>query len=54
VEVRIEDNQPGGRSALLDHADGPVPLAPYVPFTAWHRHVEAGLLDDLGIAPSRR
>jgi hypothetical protein len=54
VEVRIEDNQPGGRSALLDHADGPVPLRPYVPFTARHRHVEAGLLDDLGVAPSRR
>jgi hypothetical protein len=54
VEVRIEDNQPGGRSALLDHADGPVPLAPYVPFAAWHRHVEAGLLDDLGVARSRR
>jgi len=54
VKVHIEDNQPGGRSALLDHADGPVPLAPYVPFTAWHRHIEAGLLDDLGVAPSRR
>ncbi|MGH8973996.1 MAG: hypothetical protein ACRD0C_12435, partial [Acidimicrobiia bacterium] len=54
VEVRIEDNQVGGRSALLDHADGPVPLAPYVGFTAWHRHVEAGLLDDIGLAPSRR
>ncbi|MGH9041939.1 MAG: hypothetical protein ACRDZ3_17095, partial [Acidimicrobiia bacterium] len=54
VEVRIEDNMVGGQSALLDHADGPVPLAPYVPFTAWHRHIEAGLLDDLGVAPSRR
>ncbi len=54
VEVRIEDNQAGGRSALLDHADGPVPLAAYVTFTAWHRHVEAGLLDDLGMAPSKR
>jgi hypothetical protein len=54
VEVRIEDNQVGRGSGLLVHADGPVPLAPYVGFTAWHRHVEAGLLDDLGVAPSRR
>ncbi|MGH9002252.1 MAG: hypothetical protein ACRDYV_03905, partial [Acidimicrobiia bacterium] len=53
VEVRIEDNQVGRSSALLDHADGPVPLAPYVDFAAWHRHVEAGLLDDLGLAPQR-
>jgi hypothetical protein len=51
VEVRIEDNQVGGKSALLDHADGPVPLAPYVNFTAWHRHIEASLLDDLGLGP---
>lgn len=47
VEVRLEDNLPGGRSTLLGHADGPVPLAPYVAFAPWHRRVGPGLLDDL-------
>ena len=51
LDVHIEDNQAGGRSALLPHADGPAPLPPYVPYRAWHRHVEAGLLDDLGLPP---
>lgn len=47
VEVRLEDNVPGGRSTLLGHADGPVPLAPYVAFAPWHRRIGPGLLDDL-------
>ncbi|MGH9008256.1 MAG: hypothetical protein ACRDYF_00230, partial [Acidimicrobiia bacterium] len=43
-EVRIEDNQPGRQSALLEHRDGPVLLAPYIPFIPSHRRLDTSLL----------
>lgn len=48
VEVRLEDNVAGSTSTLLTHADGPVPLAPYVAFRRWHEKTGAGLLDPGG------
>lgn len=32
LEFRVRDNEPGRQSTLLPHTDGPVPVAPYVPF----------------------
>lgn len=34
LEFRIVDNEAGRQSTLLPHADGPVPVAPFVPFKA--------------------
>jgi len=34
LEMRIEDNRSGRLSTLLPHAGGPVPVAPYIPFTS--------------------
>jgi hypothetical protein len=47
VEVRLEDNRPGGRSPLFKHADGPVGLAPYVAFVSWHRRLDTSLLAEI-------
>ena len=50
VQVRLEDNVAGGTSTRLRHADGAVPLAPYVGFRAWHRKTGTGLVDGLARA----
>ncbi|HVW34918.1 MAG TPA: hypothetical protein VHL53_20465, partial [Acidimicrobiia bacterium] len=46
-EVRIEDNVAGRDSTLLPHADGPVPLAPYVNFVPVHRRLDTDLLREI-------
>jgi hypothetical protein len=46
-EVRIEDNQPGRASTLLEHRDGPLPLAPYVAFVPSHRRIDTDLLREV-------
>ena len=56
-EVRIEDNGAGRDSTLLPHRDGPVPLAPYVPFVPSQRRLDTSLLREVPVpaapAPSR-
>ena len=47
VEIRVEDNAIGRDSKLLPHRDGPVPLAPYVGFNAWHRRLDTSLLREV-------
>ncbi|MDQ1490795.1 MAG: hypothetical protein QOJ23_3309, partial [Actinomycetota bacterium] len=51
-EVRIQDNQPGRASALLGHRDGPVALAPYIPFVPSHRRVDTDLLREVPVPPA--
>jgi hypothetical protein len=46
-DVRIADNGAGRDSRLLPHRDGPVGLAPYVPFVPQHRRLDTGLLREV-------
>jgi hypothetical protein len=48
-EFRIADNAPGRDSTLLAHRDGPVRLAPYVGFNAWHRRLDTGVLREVPV-----
>ncbi|HET9769590.1 MAG TPA: hypothetical protein VFS16_01785, partial [Acidimicrobiia bacterium] len=52
VDIRVADNGVGRDSRLLPHRNGPVALAPYVPFVAQHRRLDPGLLREVPLPPA--